>query len=189
MKTGNEIVAFYRRKHCKNLWKTSQWQLESWYWEAREVYRLEATFKVFSEHVLEHWTYKKGKRKPLTAKDRGPYSVRKKYEKKTLTEEEQRKREWRRKVKDPRDQDRNRRKRFECEIIINEPHKSTRKRWKQELAKRDFREYGGKYWEQNWDWDDEKREYVLRDSWDYNYCPNDWDDFVVTEPVSIYDYW
>lgn len=91
-------------------------------------------------------------------------------QKKTISEEEVRKREWKKKVKDPRDQGtrfyRKKRRQNSCTL----GNRAERREVKAELKLKDWKDYGPRWWSQ---------EYGHEMIWNYHCAPNDWDSYSI----------
>jgi hypothetical protein len=88
---------------------TGDCHVEAWYKEARQLWKIECTYEEFAwlienERVSPYWRYNGylrewQKRRPLNENDRGPRKIPNYKGKKVLSEDEQRKREWKKKFR------------------------------------------------------------------------------------------
>lgn len=158
--------------------------MNAWYKEACDLYNLSAHFDVFRDCVenevyYDREAYWKARRNRWYHKqENGAFRKAEHHKKKVLSDEEKRKREWRKKVKDPRDQG----SRFYNEsgwtCLQRKANRAERRKVKAKLQSGNWEEYGKTYWlgedqmtpwypENEWDnWVNPKRREHL-DPWDY----------------------
>jgi len=122
-----------------------------------------------------------------TAEDRILPPVYLHYEKKELSEDEIRRREWRRKVKDPRDQSLDK---AHKKYICNYGRRQERRYVKNKLKQGIWEKYPNSrlYWETNRVCNGECCDHIP-ESWDYNYPSNEWDSYYDRHRSSFVDRW
>lgn len=213
MYTADEILNYYIQKKKNKGWGRSgfwsnrfeapQLTMELWYEEARKVYNLCCTYEDFSYlinneittlyHKYHSYKARRKKERPLNAGERFPASCRKPYKKKILSEEIKRKREWRNKVKDHRDQGRCHYDERGWTILQRDSNKVERRKVKHKIKSNIWETYpkSSSYWEVyricNGECCDE-----VPNMWIYNYPENDWDSWShprKREALNPYDYY
>ena len=157
--------------------------MELWYNEARNLWKVPLTFEDFSfcieerrTRVFEPW-WKNYHRRGWYTQTNGTYRRQKHHEKKVLSEKEILKREWRRKVKDPRDQGSNLTKRNGWTLLQRDSNKVERRKVKIKIKSKRWETYpeSSSYWELRCNGDCIRCE--TSKIWEYNYPDNDWDDY------------
>lgn len=201
METYADIIRYFVKRKNKMGWhKPNNWfdyryevpecTMSAWYQEARTIWDLGGHYNVFRDCVENEITYdREGWLRERRAKwgsslyVGGAFKRKKHHKKKELSEDEIRKKEWKKKVKNPRDQHIRRIGKGETKYYRKRGHRAERSDIKQVLKTKNWEQYFES--STNFETKDET-------SWEYNYPENDWDNFLEKDRkdfINSWDWW
>ena len=204
MNTYKEIIEYFVRRKRKMGWSISSdywWSsnnykvpectMSAWYKEARDLHSLGGHYNTFRDCVENEIYYDREAYRRSRAgrwyyrQTGGAYVKQPHHKKKELSEDQIRKREWRKKVKDPRDQDHKKNYYGRKKPYIRSGNRAERRATKMKLKSGDWKNYPRGFWEQRWD--ESKQDFY--DSWYLCYPENDWDTWLSRKNREWVDPW
>lgn len=174
---GTCIYVDYRRVVPETL-------MGKWYKDAREYDRLTAHYDVFADCIeneiyydREAWLRNRKSNWDRNPQENGSFRKQAHHKKKELSEETKKKREWKKKLKDPRDQDRKGNYYGNSKPYIELGNRKERRNVKQRLNKSDFRYWGksSTFWDYGFCIGHDYNGECIKEIVEWNPPKDDWD--------------
>lgn len=200
MQTYKEILDYFIKKKKKmgfyssqNYWSRDrtgynvpECHMSCWYEEARDLWSLSSHYDVFRDCVeaevyydrVDYWKTRRSNW-DRTPQKNGSFRKAEQHKKKILSEEEIRKREWRKKKKDRRDQGSNLDQRKGWTCLQRDSNRSERRGVKAKMQSGKWEAYGKTYW-------------TGEDQMTPEFSKNDWDNYIhphKREHLNPWDYY
>jgi len=198
MYTNKSVVEYYKNKRLywsdldKAWYSKFRWSkslIESFYREARKVYLLEMTFDDFSKALVEdgeaeRYRWNRRRRKSWVSdyyhREKRGYKKKAEHKKQELSEDTIKKREWREKVKDTRNQCKDW---YKTKWHRKHGYRCERRYVNNELKKKDWEAYSKTFYTGI---EDPDYDIYTSESW---YLPNEWDNFTLRKRETFCNSW